>query len=1378
MVRILVAMSFIMKRYRLFLLSLLLISFAIPQSTASPYTMVKSLDIESGLLDNGVTSIYRDSRGYIWIGTYDGLLRYSNSVLTTYTNSLEDKIFRSNRIRSICEDSHGNMWIGTDRGVTLYQYEQRKFINLDYNKNQDPLKGCIVRQIFNSQDGRYVYCLTERDGVLVYNNHAELIRHVTLDSRLFFQSVIHISDENYLFGSNQGLILYDFVNGNMERVYKQDNYTVATPASLVRESDSTLLYGTIKGIHRLKISKEGDDVIEFEFCGNPYYSNRAIKSLCRSDEGRIFIGAVSTGVYFVDKLGDKLTPIIEQRRTSTLLPLPSGELWVGTFDDGAMLFNENLSNFKEFNTSYFERSIFRTTQICPFDDENILYRHNFYELSLFNIKSGDVSALPFKLNDTEHDFLKYIHARDNGDLWFLYQSPADSWWRILKRGATKAERIEAPLLSQHKLSNVTAIVSDSFGSVWIASGELLLKAAMDDNYSIQSVEKVSNHPIFNQYINQFRSLYIDPKYTDKLYVATTATGLYVIDLSSNANAQELLIEHYNESNSSLSNNFVSSFIRTPEGALWVGTEQGGVCRADESGERLSFSPYSQIQGLSNSSVKSMLCDKSGNLWVATNNGLNCYDQVRDCFNSYSTEQGVPFSTFDYPSFVCNEMLFFSGAKNTCYFNPSALPVVEETPLIIFDKLKLYDQEVLPSTEYSGRVILNSTLKSGDIICFKHDEKHFAISVDVMSSSSRHNHLVQYRLLPISEKWSQLEEMSDNLSFRGLQSGSYELQVRAANSLGEYGDVERLYIRVKRPTWLRWWAISLYIILLVVALVVINISLMRMQRLRYQLHIEALSKHNLETLNAEKMRYFSNMSHEIKTPLTLIMAPLSLLSSRFSVDADVSGKLSLIKRQAQKIFELVELMHGVQLNDSNLLKREDSDFVMQDMLREIYTDFEHVTQLDNKTLTLECDTPNFMVRADRSMVEKIIDNLLSNAIKHTKSTDKITIRCSVEGNVARLEVEDTGYGIAPADVEHIFERFFRAKDRQSSKAGGTGIGLYFSKILAELHSGSINVSSQLGQGSIFTVELPIVVDADLPTEAADRNLPEVIEQESELVIGSIEQTEIENEELDEAIKESLVFIVDDNAEMRTLITDFLSNKLNVRGFDNGAEALTALDEQWPDLIISDVMMPQMDGYELCQRVKSNIKTSHIPVILLTACSTVDDKIKGLNSGADAYIPKPFYPKHLLTRVVTLLNNRQRLRERFDVGIPLNYGKNSNTSAKDNEFMAQLYELFNKHLADEDISLNDIAMALGQNRSMFFKKVKVITNTSPFELLKEYRLKRAAELLHDAEHNVNEVCMMTGFKDRSHFSRLFKEKYDMSPSKWRDQMQSTDSKVDND
>ncbi|MFI3324223.1 MAG: two-component regulator propeller domain-containing protein [Rikenellaceae bacterium] len=1363
---------------RTILLSILSLCSCIHMVNASPYRMFGSINIEQGLPDNGVTSLYKDSRGYIWIGTYDGLVRYSNSLLTTYSNTLEDKIFRSNRIRSICEDRKGDIWIGTDNGVTLYKYEQQQFVNLEYNKNQDPIKGCVVREILISQDGQYIYCLTEQNGVLVYNSDAELLRQVTLDSRLYFQSAIHVSDENYLFGSNQGLILYDFTNGDMERIYKRSDYNVATPASLMRESDSTILYGSIGGILRIKIRHAQDNVVELKVGDKTYYPNRVIKSICKDADNQIVIGMVSTGAYRVSTLGDLLTPIVEHRRISTLLPLSSGELWIGSFDDGIILFDSKQSPFHEFDTSYFDRSILRTTQICPYDDQHILYRHNFFDLALFNVASGKHVPLPkaLKIAEQERSYLKYIHNRPNGDMCLLFQSATSSWWRIIKQGESKNSRIETPILSKYKIGNTIGIVEDHHGYIWLATNETILRLKIDDNLQIQEVERVDNHKIFKEYICRFRTIYIDPQHDSRLYIGTSNAGLYIVDISSSSlSVEQLPIEAYRENSeidSSISSNFISSIIRNPNGALWVGTEQGGICCVEESDQGLKFNAYGISKGLAHNSVKSILSDSDGKIWVATNNGLSYYDEHQDRFHSYYRAQGVPFSTFDYPAMMFNEHLFFSSASNVCYFDPHELPIDDKVPPIYFDKLKLYDQIILPGKEYGGRIILDSALKSSDHITLKHDEKHFSIGIDVMSTHMQHSHMLQYRLLPISNKWSNLTKMSEELSFRGLKAGDYELQVRVANSINEFGEIERLYIKVKNPIWLSLWAKMVYLLLIITTIVAIVISLMRMQRLRYQLHIEALSKHNLESMNAERMRYFSNMSHEIKTPLTLIMAPIVALQSRFSSDGDVSKKLSLVKRQAQKIYELVELMHGVQLNDSNLLKRTDSEFVMEDMLKEICADFEHVTSLDNKKLSLECSDPRFMVCADRSMIEKIIDNLVSNSIKHTAAQDSITVRCSTEANTVTIEVEDTGYGIAPTDLPHLFERFFRAQDRRGNKAGGTGIGLYFSKILTELHEGQIEARSQLDQGSTFIVRLPIIVDTAAPEPQAEVASGAALTCDNLTVDGSIESIEPEIQELFESIRGSVVYVVEDNAEMRSIIVDFLSNGLSVKGFNNGSEALEALEDQWPDIIISDVMMPQMDGYELCKRVKEDTKTSHIPVILLTACATIDEKIKGLNSGADSYIPKPFYTKHLLTRISTLLNSRQRLRERFQIGIPLNYGKNSNTSAKDNEFMAKLYELFNEHLSDEEICLNDIALELGQSRSMFFKKVKAITNSSPFELLKEYRLKRAAELLQDGEHNVNEVCMMTGFKDRSHFSRLFKEKYSMSPSKWREQLQTDD------
>ncbi len=1211
--------------------------------------------------------------------------------------------------------------------------------------------------------------------MLVYNSDAELLRQVTLDSRLYFQDAIHLNDECYIFGSNQGLILYDFINGNMERIYKRHYYTPTTPATLLRESDSTFLYGSVAGIRRVRHNKMRDNAIDFEFSDTSYYSTCAIKSMCRDASGRIYLGLVSNGVHYIDKLGDKMTPVVTRKRISTLLLLSDIELWVGTFDDGAMLYDCGQSKFKSFDTSSFEHSVFRTTQICPYGEQSVLCRHNFYNLSLFDIKSGKLTPMPFKLSGEEYNNLRYIHTRANGDLCFLIQNTTRSWWCIIKSGQNKVERIEAPLLSEYRLNNIVGITEDQQGFMWIASEDLFLRIQMDDNYTSQRVENLVEHPIFSSRKNdfpRFRALYIDPLHPERLYAASSTYGLYVIDTSlPQAPASELPIEHYykNGEEGSPSSNFIAAVIRTPDNTLWVGTERGGVCRVDESAERLKFQAYSTTQGLANNSVKGLLYDKEGRLWVATNHGLSRYDLKSDRFESFRKEQGVPFNIFEYSAFSLGDQLFFAGGSNSCYFDPSELPVDKETPLIIFDKLKLYDQTITPMVEYNGRVILQSALKAGDLITLKHDERHFTISIDVMSSHSIHNHTIQYRMLPISEQWSTLSQMSEDLSFRGLQPDLYELQVRYANALGELSDTEQLYIRVKRPLLLTGWALSTYVIFIILAVVLITKALMKMQKMRYQLHIEAISKHNLEQLNSEKMRYFSNISHEIKTPITLITAPLSQLSSRFSFDTEMKQKLLLIKRQAEKISELVELMHGVHLNDSNLLQRSDSEFVLEDMLRNICADFKNVTDPDQKALKIECSQPRFMVCADCSMIEKIVDNLLSNAIKHTRVADSITMRCSTNQNIVRIEVEDTGYGISQADLPHLFERFFRASN--SANVGGTGIGLYFTKTLVEMHRGNIEVRSQEGIGSTFTVELPIKIDAEVPAieqqdlEMWDNNQAAEAKPDNELIIGSLDSISFSENGDNHTPIERIIYVVEDNSEMRRFVVDLLSNFYSVKGFENGEEVLQALELEWPDIIISDVMMPQIDGYELCERIKSNIKTSHIPVILLTASSTVEDRIKGLSSGADSYIPKPFHPQHLFTRIETLLDNRQRLRERFEIGIPLNYGKNSNTSAKDNEFMMQLYDLFNKYIADENISLNDIALEMGQNRSMFFQKVKVITNTSPFELLKEYRLKRAAEMLSEGNLNVNEVCMQTGFKDRSHFSRLFKDRYGASPSKWK-------------
>ncbi len=470
-----------------------------------------------------------------------------------------------------------------------------------------------------------------------------------------------------------------------------------------------------------------------------------------------------------------------------------------------------------------------------------------------------------------------------------------------------------------------------------------------------------------------------------------------------------------------------------------------------------------------------------------------------------------------------------------------------------------------------------------------------------------------------------------------------------------------------------------------------------------------------------------------------------------------SKLDIIKRQSDKIIRLIDLAHGIQLSDSNLLKRNDSRFSFNDFIANTVDDFKLMASYDDKSFVVDSPDVDIIVEADNEMLEKIINNLLSNAFKYTRSGQSIKLSYTIEEQNLTIKVEDSGYGISKADIDRVFERFFRARQRGSANVGGTGIGLYFTKTLIELHGGVIDVESELNQGSTFTVSLPIVREQHNIEPKGSTSTENFKEQ----ILGELTIERISSES---EFKDSMVYIVEDNSEMRQFVSSVISKFFCVKTFANGAECYEAMKEQWPDIVVSDVMMPVMDGYELCEALKSDIKTSHIPIILLTACSTVDDKIKGLKYGADAYIPKPFYPNHMITRIETLLTNRKQLRERFQINMPIVYGETSSMRAKDNDFLEQLYQIFADNLDNEELDVELIVGEFGINRNLFFQKVKAITNTSPRELLLTYRLKRAAEYLQCGEHNVNEVCDLTGFKSRSHFSRLFKEKYEVSPSQY--------------
>ncbi len=1332
--------------------SILSISFAVGQN--NHIRVSQTLDITNGLAHNGVSCMLIDSRGYTWIGTYDGLNRYSGDDITIYKNQLHKNIFQNNRILSIAEDRLSRLWIGTESGVTIFDYEKYIFQQL-FTPADNPTP--IVKNIFIDPESDKIVCVSKLHSIIQYSYSGELLRSDALPQGSSINAAIRLDDDTYLLACNIGLMCY---NANSGEISVIKNSAETNTQSVIKCNDNTIIASYDKGIQMFCITQD-DKIVSIEAISPIEYDYASISAMAIDYDDTLWLGcAWSEGLYtiqnFLDSFGREPQYIQNTNRISNIL-IDGDCIWVSSLNDGVTKLLTNKTNFR-----YFSSDSIELPQVIAYDSERVIINSIDNPLQIYNIVSEQEETLPFEINSQLMTRYKYITKDRDDSLWIIFRNGVKETniYNINGSNVTKltGKELQKLLHTQRICDTPVNATFDGDNNLWVAYQNDLFRIILNPNHTVKRVESIWSNPMLKDLdeLSRIRKLYFD-EVENILWIGTNRQGLFKLGLKDTANKKLSEIDinnftHEANDSTSLSSNFVSDIIRTTDGTLWVGTEQGGICRVDESNDTLQFNSLSEHNGLSNNVVKSIQEDHRGNLWIGTNIGLNCFNVKAKNFITYRSDKGLPFDGFWYSSLTLDGGdLLFVGTKQLLTFNPEVFYVGGSTPNINFDDLMIFDDEITPNEPYQGRIITNHQLKNGDTIYLNWNQNVFSIGVDIIRSQYSLGNTLFYRLSPINKRWIKVAENNNTLPFNGVNPGRYTLEVCTFNSQGERGDISSLHIVITPPFWKSTNAYIIYTIIMLLIIGIIIHTLLSFQSLNHHLEIQTIEK----SVNEDKLRYFSNISHELKTPLSLILAPTALLAEKHKTDNDTINKLNIIRRQSKKLLDLVELTHGIEANDLKTLKPIKSVFSFNDMVRDFTNDFNFISQYDNKVFVVkECDK-DVVVEADRGMIEKIVNNLLSNALKHTASGDTITILYNQTGDSISLIVSDSGYGIDAEDLPHIFERFYQAKRSGSHNIGGTGIGLTFSKMLVELHNGTIEVASELNIGTTFTINLPIVTNKHLPGPIANKQ---------EITGDIIDDDDSSDLFIESEYAQSTIYIVEDNQELRCMLREVIGKHFNVKEFQNGQQMIESLDSEWPDLIVSDVMMPEMDGYELCNAIKSDIKTSHIPVILLTACSTIDDKIKGLQLGADAYIPKPFYPRHLITRIEMLLHNRVQLRERFQIGIPFVYGKDNNTSAKDNEFMSQLYDLFNRNLSNEDIDLDMIARELGQNRTMFFKKVKIITNTSPYELLKEYRLKKAAEMLQSGEYNVSEVCMLTGFKGRSHFSRLFKDRYNVSPSKY--------------
>ncbi|MCG9793705.1 hybrid sensor histidine kinase/response regulator transcription factor [Flavobacterium algicola] len=1349
------------------------------QAQVDQLTYSKNISISNGLAHNGVTSILEDSKGYIWIGTYDGLNRYDGYGFSIFKNSVDNDILVNNRIRTLAEDKKGNLWIGTDEGISIYTYTKEKFTTLFSN---DLVKkgttGPIVRKILFNTVKRIVVCATEHKGLLIFNddysfNH-QYVPVLKGSKSISFYDGIAIDDENYLFSTSIGIISFNLAT----KKYKLELATaIRYSKSLLKINKTQLVVTLDKGVAVVDYKKTGSkiqyhlnhtDLKQYEFV-----------TAAVDHHNNLWLGTTRDGFLHINNaslLGNKKQYKIKEcsfapslLRVSCFAPLKNS-CWVGSYNKGLFKFELNENPFKHYNKSKnlpYGLTTNEVLNIAPIDANRVYLSTIQGGLSLFNTATDVFEPIPFAISKENLDKVGAVFVDSNKSIWFKV---AEKGLFRVKKGSTHPEFISLLESKKFGYDSVKVLAEDAEGNILIGGSEDFYKLVLDANKAVVRVEMLNNNPYFKDTkISLIRCIYPDPLYKNLLWIGTNADGLYRLDLSHNKSIEKAKIDRFTNdkrNKKTISSSFVTSVIRLPNKDLWVGTERGGICKVINSDKDPEFISFSEKQGLSNNVVKSVIYDGAKSLWITTNIGLNKFNIEDYRFQKFTMTDGLPFEDFNYAFAVLkNGYIVLSGFDGFSYFNPKKLPTNEKLPRLELGDLKVFSANIKAGDTINDRILMDKRLSDLEQLTLKYNENVFSIGVTSLHFSTQSNHFIKYQLLPINKEWIEIPSDQRNIYFNGLPPGDYVLKVKASNTLNRWTKSKELKIVIEPPFWKTSWAYILYYLTVIIGGYFVLHFILRMQRLNHNMQIEELEKSNIKEINAAKMRFFSNISHEIKTPLTLISGPVETLYARFKNNPEVEETLKIVQKQSRKISKLLDQVHDFQKADANLLKMNYTYFNFNSFVNELISEYQFLAQMEHKVIESVPSSDKVYVYADKDKLEKIFNNLLTNAFKYTKKSDLIQIRYHAEATDLFISVIDKGRGIDADDLPHVFERFYQSKKKENIYIGGSGIGLAFSKQLVEMHYGYINAESEVGVGTTINVKLPIVHTEY--TEDQNEIEYELLSAE-QMVKHSFSFSSIDYKTLqfDSSFADAKIFIAEDNADLRNYISTTLSKFMTIEVFVNGKECDDALENTWPDLVLSDVLMPELNGFDLCKRIKSDIKTSHIPVVLLTACTTIDDQVKGLIDGADAYIQKPFNMQYLLSTIESILRNRKYLRERFQIDLPLKLTSKDNSN--DNVFLEKLYSLMAENLDNQDLDLDHFAKDLYLNRTHFYQKVKTLTNCTPFELLKGYRLKKAAEFLVEGTLSVNEVYMMTGFKSRTHFSKLFKDKYDVTPGKYASEM----------
>lgn len=1296
--------------------------------------------VENGLSHNTVWCVMQDKKGFMWFGTSEGLNRFDGKNFHIFRSNPQDSTTLGNNIvRSLCQDNDHNIWIGTNRGLYLFNSQTEEF-RLFANKTEDDVRiSSNVNCILKSNTGD-VWIATHGQGIFIYHPQTNTLTQDSKHSSFVKCLVSTPGGDIYASSRENGLLCFD-QSGKYLRSYtpvtpQQDSTNIEINA-IYYQRDTLWFSAGNNMLNRLAL-RTGQIKAFPESKDNINISN--IRNILAYNEHQLFIGA-DNGLYLFDtrtgnyeRIDNPLNPkSLSDQSIYNIIKDREGGFWFSTYFGGVNYLPQNLKAFQHYFPSYQEGSLSgkAISQFCEDPQGNIWIATEDGGLNFLDTRANKIKHY---LPDTKGNGISThnIHALllDGDKLWIgTFSEGLDIL--DLKSGRFKNYRHKRGDVRSLSDNGVYSIYKDSRGSIYVGTVWGLNKYnPSSDNFTIIPEVGSMTH-IYD----------IKEDHKGYLWFATYNTGVFRYNPGTDEWKHYIYKPNLPES---ISSNSVICIFQDSRKVLWFGTEGGGICSFNYETETfVPLDPEHHI--LPNNVTYAIEEDENGYFWIASNAGLiRMNPRQQDKLKLFTKADGLQSNQFNFRSSLRarNGKFYFGGINGFNTFYPKDFIENKYIPQIAIIGFRLFNKEITPKEINSPlRVSMQDTRE----LTLNYQQNTFSFDFAALSYQAPEKNEYAYILEGADKTWIYCENKT-TASYNNLHPGHYTFRVKASNNDGIW-NLQDLSVKVEiRPPF---WATGIAYTIYTLILLTIAFWAFRMWSQRMASHHKALLKEyrvrkEQETYES-KINFFTNVAHEIRTPLSLIKTPLECIIQSEDGNTETRKFLSTIDKNTDRLLNLVNQLLDFRKTEEHEFKLQPANCDMNELIRNISARFAPSAQLKQIQLNLVLPEPPLISIIDPEALTKVISNLLSNAMKYTRN--KIMLQLINEKDCFEIRVSDNGDGIAQSEQKKIFEVFYQADHSKS----GTGIGLALSKLLTEKHGGKLYLTDSGEQGATFVVYIPKSKGGITETKKQEIIIPEI----------TISQFAGEGEEKQEGNAQiPKLLITEDNTELLELMSGQLGKFYQVLKAHNGKEAIDILSAETIDIIISDVMMPEMDGYELCETVKSDPQYCHIPVILLTAKATTDDKIKGLKYGSDAYIEKPFSLEHLKNQIKNLLESRSRLKEIFAAS-PFAAATSVAVSPKDKEFIEKLNDEIGKHIQEVDFSIDILAEIMCMSRSNFYRKIRGVTGMSPNDYLKMIRLKTAAELLLRQEYRINEIFELVGFNTSSYFIKCFKKQFGVPP-----------------